>query len=437
MNSEYQRELRSVAGERAREHPADMQSALMRGMDRYRRRIRLTYAAALGVALLAVGLLFMGHQMTTAPKLITINLVASVEIQPTAIAELSAEGIYSDGTRKDLGSPPLEWTSDNLRVAKVDAGKVTGLAPGKANVTASLNGVATTVQVLVNKAKLEEIIVKGPKTLTQDEAYTFLATGKFSDGKESKLSSITWKSNNEAVAKVNSATGRVTGSKPGNAIITATAKGLKKSGKAKVEVTTMPTETPSTATTPNAPPTPTATTPSVRKPGQTLVNIVVDGPPQVAQDETRLFTATGYNSEGEEVPLNGIEWRSDSSDVANVDPAGNVRGMSPGHATITAVSGGRSGSKPVEVLPGTCQASEVVEALYLGREFSVVERDLNDLGVQVEPLPQAYDDVPVNQVTGVSAECRSGQVVATVTYSTGPVAPDLDPGTPTETPTSP
>src|SRR5438477_12701749 len=51
-----------------------------------------------------------------------------------------------------------------------------------------------------------------------------------------------------------------------------------------------------------------------------------------------------------------VAWSSSSSAVATVSPAGSVMAVSAGTTTITASSGGKSGSAALTVLPGVVQS---------------------------------------------------------------------------------
>src|SRR4051794_1833764 len=181
MNTAFQQSLVTIAEERSRDHPADAERALRRGMDRYRRRIRLTYGAFIVAALVLTSLLFVAHHVAASAKLTDIAVVSSVsELQPKARAQLSANGIYSDGTRSPLmGS--VKWTSRHPAIAKVNAstGEVIGVKPGMATITASLDGITKDARLTVTKAKLEGIKVDGPEKLAQGTAQPFIATGKF------------------------------------------------------------------------------------------------------------------------------------------------------------------------------------------------------------------------------------------------------------------
>ena len=109
------------------------------------------------------------------------------------------------------GSGDLSWTSSNNSVATVDAnGKVTAVALGTANITASQNGMSATCVITVAGISLNKTsttIVKGRNEQLTASVYP--------------SSTYTWTSSNPAVATV-SDTGLVTAVAKGTATITVT-----------------------------------------------------------------------------------------------------------------------------------------------------------------------------------------------------------------------
>lgn len=110
-----------------------------------------------------------------------------------------------------LSDKTITWSSDNDKVATVDAatGTVTGVAAGKANITAKFAGDDT---YKTSKASYE-IIVKGAPTLSFPEtSYTIEVGDAFTAPKlEGLPKDVTpaYTSSNEEVATVNTATGEV------------------------------------------------------------------------------------------------------------------------------------------------------------------------------------------------------------------------------------
>src|SRR5207302_2551351 len=129
---------------------------------------------------------------------------------------------------------------------------------------------------------------------------------------------VTWSSSNTSVATVSSS-GLVTGVTPGSATITATSEG--KSGKASVTVTNIPVAsvdvTPATA--------------------------------MVQAGQTVPLTATPRDANGAALSGRAVTWSSNNTSVAMVSSSGLVSGVTPGSATITATSEGKSGTASITV----------------------------------------------------------------------------------------
>ena len=108
----------------------------------------------------------------------------------------------------------LKWASSDTSIAKVNSkGVVTAKKPGKATITATVNGKTLSCTITVKKTAISAT----SKTVYVDDTYTLEVNG--GTGK------TTWASSDKSIAKVNSS-GKVTGLKPGKATITA-----KKNGK--------------------------------------------------------------------------------------------------------------------------------------------------------------------------------------------------------------
>lgn len=112
------------------------------------------------------------------------------------------------------------WKSSDAGVAVVDNwGRVTGMKPGKATITASNGDFSATCEVTVNPV-VETAVTLDPAALTvkEDAQATIKA---ILTPKNATYTDIVWTSSDETVAKVDKETGVVTGVSMGNATITA------------------------------------------------------------------------------------------------------------------------------------------------------------------------------------------------------------------------
>src|SRR5207247_8449101 len=159
-----------------------------------------------------------------------------------------------------------------------------------------------------------------PPSASVQAGQTVQLTGTPRDAGGNPLSgrTVTWSSSNTAAATVSNS-GLVSGVTPGSATITATSEG--KSGTSAITVTPVPVASVD------------VTPPSV----------------SVQAGQTVQLTATPRDANG--APLSGrtVTWSSSNMAVAAVSNSGLVSGVTPGTATITATSEGKSGTSSVTV----------------------------------------------------------------------------------------
>ncbi|MDE6297975.1 MAG: Ig-like domain-containing protein, partial [Muribaculaceae bacterium] len=161
-------------------------------------------------------------RLTVVPTPVTsISLPSSSTVYIGESTSLEAIIYPTDATYKTL-----TWSSSNTAVVRVDSsGKITGIAAGNADVTATAhNGIKATVHVSVVPVEVTSIELS--------ESDLHLAVGKSASltavvkPQNATDKTVTWESSNEEVATVNSA-GKVTAVGVGYAVITArTSNGL-------------------------------------------------------------------------------------------------------------------------------------------------------------------------------------------------------------------
>jgi len=272
---------------------------------------------------------------------VTEATVSSISITPANIslaagltAQLKVLAGMSDSTALTL-TTAITWTSDSLNVATVSSsGLVTGVTPGTARITATVGKNSDTTTVTVTAARLQAVSVS-PASAAVAAGTTMQLSAKaaYSDGSKVALTSgVTWASSNTQLATVSSA-GLVTGLKAGSVTIAATYGGV--SGSSVVTVTSpvlqSVTVTPASAS--------------------------------VSIGSTAKLAATGNYSDGTSVVLtSGVSWASSSTAVATVSSTGEVKGVAPGSATITASFGGAVGASIVTVPQATVLRSILITA---------------------------------------------------------------------------
>jgi len=166
-------------------------------------------------------------------------------------------------------------------------------------------------------------------TLAVGESHQFTATVRSTSGTVLRDRTVTWSSDDDAVASI-SGTGLVTAHTPGPVEITATSDG--KSGSASLEVTT-----------------------------ETVASVTVE-PAEgtvVAGDSLQL-TAVLRSVRGTLLSDRAVAWTSADDATAEVSRDGMVKGRTEGPVRITAESEGKSGHATIEVIAAPASGGTVV-----------------------------------------------------------------------------
>jgi uncharacterized protein YjdB len=280
----------------------------------------LVTALALGTSQVAANAL---GKSGIATITVTKPPVASVRLQPDRAdvtvgetVQLSAAAL--DGNGAVMSDRTIAWTTSNPGVAAVNgSGLVTGIASGTASITAASEGKSSSATVTVSQVVARVDVSPTSVSLEAGQTRQLVATPRDPRGDVVIGRAVVWTSDNPAVATVND--GFVTTSKTGVATITATVDGVK--GTAKVTVI------------PGAVATVTVTAPS-----NTL-----------GVRATMQLTATAMDDQGNTVPIQNFLWSTSNINIATVFGSGLVTGKRIGVATITAQTGGVSGSVTIDV----------------------------------------------------------------------------------------
>lgn len=253
--------------------------------------------------------------------------VASVAIALASSRVIAGQRTRATATTRSargavLLGRPVAWASDDPAVATVDTeGVVTGIAPGTANISASSESHSGSVQVTIVPVPVATVNVTIASTsliegqATQASAATLDSVGQLLAGR-----SVTWSSDNTAVATVSS-TGAVTTLAPGTVHIVAESEGV--SGSATLNVLPIP-----------------------------VARVVVTlGTETIHAGLTTTATAAVFDSAGNQLLNRIVEWSSDNPNVASISSAGLVSAHFQGIAEIGATSGGVTGSRVLTVTP--------------------------------------------------------------------------------------
>jgi trimeric autotransporter adhesin len=284
---------------------------------------------------------------TSAITVIPATLVA-VDVSPAIddvpkgeTQQLSATGVYSDGTTKNL-TDTVTWSTSSSTIATVSStGLVDGAATGAATImatdpTTSTEGIAA---ITVGPANLLAVTVSpAADNLPVGEAVQLTATGDYSDGTTKNLTDeVTWASSAATDATVSNASGS-------EGLVTAVADGV-------ADIS--------------------ATDPSGGIEGESVITVlpavlvaVTVSPPaaNVPAGETEQLTATGDYSDGSTQDItDSVTWSSSAASDASVSSTGLVTAEAEGAAAITATDPTTSieGASAITVLPAVLLAVEV------------------------------------------------------------------------------
>ena len=352
-------------------------------------RICLALAAAAAVAGVACGKdgLDPSHGAVTsvevAPATATVAVGATVTLTASA---LDASGNVVTGRK-------VVWAVADSNLATVSpTGVVTGRRVGTVPVAASVEGKSAVAQIRVAPVAAVAVRVSpSSRDLTVGQTAQLKAEPLDAQGAVLSGRAVAWSSSRPGVATV-SQTGVVTALSPGSAIIKATAEG--KSGVAGVTVT--PAAVASVAVTPTA------------------ATLVVG---QTVQVEAQPRDASGR-------PLAGraVAWSTNRPNVATVTSTGVVAAVSPGTATVTASSEGRSGAATIVVEAPSVDRVEVTPAsttVKVGGSFRLTATVYDSRGSVIPGARVGWtsSDTRIATVdnTGRVSAVKGGSVIITAT----------------------
>ena len=336
--------------------------------------------------------------------------VGSVTVAPQSASIRTGKTATFVATVKDsLGNVVtnrvVSWSSSNSGVATVNGGVVTGVTVGTATITATSEGKSGTATINVTAIPVASVVVSPPtKSMLSTQTFSLSVTVTDSAGNVVTDRGVAWASNNTATATV-SATGAVTAFAPGTATITATSEG--KSGSSVITVTQVPvgivvvqpardslgpgTTVQLTAITEDsaggvlngravswgssnpavaqvsssglvnavALGTATITASSEGKSGTSAITVytpvasvaVAPATATILVTQTKQFTATAKDAQGNTLAGRTITWTSSNPAAATVNSSGVATAVGVGTTTITATSEGKSGTATLTVNP--------------------------------------------------------------------------------------
>ncbi len=136
----------------------------------------------------------------------------------TNTVQLTATGMYSDGSQNTISGSTLGWSSSDDTVATVSSpgGLVTGVATGTATITATAQGISATGTVTVTPTNVTTISITTTQGSTAPQSTAtisgapatlqFYAYANLSPSQD-LTNAVTWRSSNTSVATISSGLG--------------------------------------------------------------------------------------------------------------------------------------------------------------------------------------------------------------------------------------
>ncbi len=191
-------------------------------------------------------------QNVSAPLTVTSAALVDLQLTPPSMqlalgtrVQLTATGVFSDGTSSDLTAQATWSSSDSTRVSistqGASRGEAVALSQGGTTVTAVVNGTSATASLMVTAAALVRLeLDPSPAVFPLGSTQLFTARGIFTDGTSVDLTAqATWAVDDVSVATISNAPGtrgQLTAARQGQTLVTATLNGT--SGTAPLTVTT-------------------------------------------------------------------------------------------------------------------------------------------------------------------------------------------------------
>lgn len=274
------------------------------------------------VAAIACALVVACGDLRGEVRSLAIITTGGTEVAAGRSTQWTAIATYYDGTEVDV-TADAEWTTDNPSAARADEGRLVGVEPGEATITASHAELSRSVRVVVASAVLTGIGIEAVPPIPAGVVQQLAVTGMFSDGSTSDVTAQAAWSTGDPLAVDVSPTGIVRAVAIGSATISATVDGHAANREVTVSDATI-----------------------------TTIAIAPGAATTLVAGRERGYSATGTFSDGSVLELTElVTWASDDPAVASVVAGGVVRGRTQGTATISAAFATGYGALQLQVTP--------------------------------------------------------------------------------------
>jgi len=265
--------------------------------------------------------------VTSSPQLTHITIApGNSALSVGQTLQLTASGIFSDGTSKDQ-TAQVRWTSSNASVGSVNsAGLLQARAVGTASISASINGLIASTDVKVSSAAPQSIaITPSPLALIVGQKAQLTATAALTDGTSQDVThTVSWSISDPSVIQID-ATGLASALKAGTSNFSASLAG---SGSGKIAGS-------STATVV----------------AELLNALQISGQnASMPLGTSQQLTAAGTFNDGAVRDVTAtVAWSSSASSIVSMNATGEATALARGSAALSAVAGGITTSITVNV----------------------------------------------------------------------------------------
>lgn len=329
----------------------------------------------------------------TPPVLQRLDVTApSASLAVGRTQQLTATGVYSDGSTQNLTSTAT-WTPSTGPVLRVSsAGVMTAVGVGTTNATATVGLVSGSSSLSVTPAVLDAITIAPVNpSLGLGQSVTLVATGRWSDNTTTTLTGVTWTSETPAVATID-ANGLVASVTEGTSLVTAAVGAI-------VDTTRV----------------------TVTPPVLTSITLTPANP-ALEKSQTVQLGAQGLYSDGSTAPVTSqVTWSSSTAAVATVSSTGEVWAMTPGTTTVSASLQGVTGTTTISVnrpALSSLDVSPVTATVGAGATVSfVATATYVDASTEVVTALVTWSSSDVNVATISASGVARGVAVGTVTIT--------------------
>lgn len=303
------------------------------------------------------------------------KLVVTLSTHLDTVPEITSKPIEARVTDQSglLKSAPVTWSSTDPAVASVNAGMITGVAPGTAMIIAAAGTDADTARIVVTPNELTLDVQPSAAAIAMGDTIDFVATLRTRSGDIVSVNHYSWTSSDTAAAQFINA-GSLKAKSVGDVSVSAEA--LQRKGWSSVKVFRSPVASVTIS----------PTSASINKGGTIDLEVTLrDQYGRLVEDS--------------------VTWGSSDFTRATVTQAGLVTGVGVGSVVITATAGSKTGSATINVLSPSASSVSLVfnpDTVLVGLEVQATATPLDASGDPLSGRTIAYQSANPSVATVTS-----------------------------------